>query len=79
MMMIIIFWDMIIIIVTAVETSNLTCIMILTKASMLITIAARSIAPNVFARSNMGIGGSNLTRGMGGWLRLFCICIVLFR
>jgi hypothetical protein len=42
-----------------------------------ITVAARSKAWTVFARSNSGIVGSNLTRGMDVSLLLFCVCVVL--
>jgi hypothetical protein len=42
-----------------------------------ITVAARSKAWTVFARSNAGIVGSNPTSGMDICLGLFCICIVL--
>jgi hypothetical protein len=44
-----------------------------------ITVAARSKAGNVFARSNTGIVGSNPTQGMDVCLRLFCVCVVLCR
>jgi hypothetical protein len=42
-----------------------------------ITVAARSKAWTVFARSNNGIMGLNPTRGMDVCLHLFCVCIVL--
>jgi hypothetical protein len=42
-----------------------------------ITVAACSEALTVFARSNTGIMGSNLTWGMDVCLRLFCVCVVL--
>jgi hypothetical protein len=42
-----------------------------------ITVAARSKAWTVFARSNTGIVGSNPTRGMDVCVRLFCVCVVL--
>jgi hypothetical protein len=42
-----------------------------------ITVAARSKASTVFARSNTGIVGSNPTRGMDVCLHLFCVCVVL--
>jgi hypothetical protein len=42
-----------------------------------ITVAARSRASTVFARSNTGIGGSNPTLGMDVCVRLFCVCAVL--
>jgi hypothetical protein len=42
-----------------------------------ITVAARSKAWTVFARSNTGIVGSNLTSGMDVYVRLFCVCVVL--
>jgi hypothetical protein len=40
-----------------------------------VTVAARSKAGNVFARSNAGIVGSNPTQGMDVCLCLFCVCI----
>jgi hypothetical protein len=40
-----------------------------------ITVAARSKAWNLFARSNAGIVGSNPTQGMDVCLCLFCVCI----
>jgi hypothetical protein len=44
---------------------------------MPITVAARPKAWTVFARSNTGIMGSNLTRGIDVCVRLFCVCVVL--
>jgi hypothetical protein len=41
--------------------------------STLIKLQART----VFARSNIGIVGSNPTRGMDVCVRLFCVCVVL--
>jgi hypothetical protein len=41
------------------------------------TVAARSKAWTVFARSNTGIVGSNPTRGMDVCVRSFCVCVVL--
>jgi hypothetical protein len=41
------------------------------------TVAPRSKARTVFARSNAGILGSNPTRGMDACVRLFCVCVVL--
>jgi hypothetical protein len=41
-------------------------------------VAARSKAWTVFARSNTGIVGSNLTHGMDVCVRLFCVCVVLY-
>jgi hypothetical protein len=38
-------------------------------------MAVRSKARNVFARSNTGIVGSNLTHNMDVRLRLFCVCV----
>jgi hypothetical protein len=38
-----------------------------------ITVAARSEARNVFARSNTGIVGSNRTQGVDVCLCLFCV------
>jgi hypothetical protein len=43
-----------------------------------ITVAARSKAWTVFARSNTGIVGSNPTWGMDVYVRLFCVCAVLY-
>jgi hypothetical protein len=42
-----------------------------------ITVAARSGAWTVFARSNTEIMGSNQTGGMDVCVRLFCFCVVL--
>jgi hypothetical protein len=42
-----------------------------------ITVAARSKAWIVFTRSNTGIMGSNPTRGMDIWVRLFCVYVLL--
>jgi hypothetical protein len=42
-----------------------------------ITVASRSKAPTVFARSNTAIVGSNLTQGLDVCVRLFCVCVVL--
>jgi hypothetical protein len=42
-----------------------------------ITVAARSKAWTVFARSNTGIVGSNPTRDTDVCVRLFCVCVVL--
>jgi hypothetical protein len=44
-----------------------------------VTVAERSEAWNVFALSNTGIVGSDLTQGMDVCLRLFCVCFVLCR
>jgi hypothetical protein len=38
-------------------------------------VAARSEAWTVFARSNTGIVGSNPTRGMDVYVRLFCVVL----
>jgi hypothetical protein len=43
--------------------------------SLPITVAARSKAWTVFARSNAEIVGSNPTQGMDVCLRLFCVCV----
>jgi hypothetical protein len=45
-----------------------------------ITVAARSKAWTVFARSDAGIVGSNPTQDMDVWcvMRLFCVCVVLY-
>jgi hypothetical protein len=40
-----------------------------------ITVAARSKARNVFARSNTEIMGSNPTQSMDICLHLFCLCV----
>jgi hypothetical protein len=45
------------------------------KFPMPITVAARSKAWNVFARSNTGIVGSTPTRGIDDYLLLFCVCV----
>jgi hypothetical protein len=42
-----------------------------------ITVAARSKASAVFARSDAGIMGSNPTQGMDVCVSLFCACVVL--
>jgi hypothetical protein len=42
-----------------------------------ITVAARSKAWNVLARSNAGIVGSNPTQDVNVCLRLFSVCVVL--
>jgi hypothetical protein len=44
-------------------------------SSLPITVAARSKAWNVFSRSNIGIVGSNSTKGMDVCVRLFCVCV----
>jgi hypothetical protein len=44
-----------------------------------ITVAARSEAWTVFARSNAGIVSSNPTRGMDVSVRLFCLCFSVRR
>jgi hypothetical protein len=42
-------------------------------------VAARSKSWAVFARSNAGIVGSNLTQGMNVCVRLLlCVCVVLY-
>jgi hypothetical protein len=41
------------------------------------TVAARSKAYTVFARSNAMIVGSNFTQGMDVCVRLFCVCVIL--
>jgi hypothetical protein len=48
-----------------------------TNSYELVTVAARSKAWTVFARSDAGIVGSNLTQGMDVCVRLFCVCVVL--
>jgi hypothetical protein len=47
------------------------------KTYMPITVAARSKAWNVFARWNAEIVGSNATRRMDAYVRLFCVCFVV--
>jgi hypothetical protein len=42
---------------------------------MPVTVATRSKAWTVFARSNAGIVGSNPTRGMDVCVRLFCVVL----
>jgi hypothetical protein len=42
-----------------------------------ITVAARSQAWTAFARLDAGIVGSNPTRGMDVYVRLFCVCVAL--
>jgi hypothetical protein len=42
-----------------------------------IKVAARSKGCTLFARSNSGIVGSNLTHGMDVCVRLFCLCVIL--
>jgi hypothetical protein len=43
-----------------------------------VTVAERSKALTVFARSEAGIVGSNPTKGMYVWcMCLFCVCVVL--
>jgi hypothetical protein len=49
---------------------------ILNSSSALITVAARSTALTVFARSNTGVVGSNPARGMDVCVLLFCVCVV---
>jgi hypothetical protein len=44
---------------------------------VLITVAARSKAKTVFARSSAGIVGLNPIQGMGVCVRLFCVRVVL--
>jgi hypothetical protein len=44
---------------------------------MMITVAARSEAWTVFARSNTGIMGSNPTWGTDVCVHLFCVCVAL--
>jgi hypothetical protein len=42
-----------------------------------ITVDVRSKVWTVFALSNIGVVGSNRTRGMDVYVRLFCVCVVL--
>jgi hypothetical protein len=42
-----------------------------------VTVAARSKAGTVFARSDAGIVGSNATERMYVCVRLFCVCAIL--
>jgi hypothetical protein len=44
---------------------------------LLITVAARSKARNVFACLNTGVMGSNPTRGMDVCEYIFCVCVVV--
>jgi hypothetical protein len=44
---------------------------------MPITAAARSKARTVFARSNAGVVGSNIIRGMDVCVHLICVCDVM--
>jgi hypothetical protein len=50
---------------------------------MPVTVAARSKAWTVLARSDAEIMGSNPTQGMDVWcvygMRLFCLCCPVFR
>jgi hypothetical protein len=48
-----------------------------TRMTAPITVAARSKAWSVFARSNAGIMGSNPTQGIDVYVRLFCVYVVL--
>jgi hypothetical protein len=41
-------------------------------------VVARSKALTVFARSDVGIVGSNPNQGMDVCVRLFCVCVVLY-
>jgi hypothetical protein len=43
-----------------------------------VTVDARSKAWTVFACSNIGVLGSNATRGMDVCVPLFCVCVVLY-
>jgi hypothetical protein len=42
-----------------------------------ITAAVPSKASTVFARSNIGVVGSNPTRDTDVCVRLFCVCVIL--
>jgi hypothetical protein len=44
-----------------------------------IPVAAPSKAWTVFARSNAEIVGSNPTQGIDVFVRLFCVCVLLYR
>jgi hypothetical protein len=44
-----------------------------------ITSGPRSKARNVFTHSNTGVLDSNPIRGMDVSVRLFCVCVVLYR
>jgi hypothetical protein len=49
---------------------------------MPVTVARRSEACTVFARSEAGIVGSNPTQGMDGWyvyVLILCLCCPVFR
>jgi hypothetical protein len=54
-----------------------TCILFSVSSIKPLTVAARSKAWTVFARSITGIVGSNPTRDMDVCVRLFCVCVVL--
>jgi hypothetical protein len=43
-----------------------------------ITVTASPRASIVFARSNTGVVGSNLTRGIDICVGLFCVCVVMY-
>jgi hypothetical protein len=45
------------------------------SSTLLITVAARPKAWNVFTRSKAGTVGSNPTQGIDVCLRLFCVCV----
>jgi hypothetical protein len=47
------------------------------RRCMPITVAARSKAWTVFARSNTGIVGTNPSPVMDVYVRLFCVCVLL--
>jgi hypothetical protein len=58
------------------ESIVVICIWI-NRVTLPVTVAARSKAWTVFARSNAAIVGSNPTWGMDVCVRLFCVCVVL--
>jgi hypothetical protein len=59
------------------QTSNIICNFSPRYDLLLpITVAARSKAWTVFARSNAGIVGSNHTQGIHVYVRLFCVCVL---
>jgi hypothetical protein len=65
------------VVVIKVSAAHYKAVLFLLYGGESITLAARSKACNVFARSNTGIVGSNLTQGMDVCLRLICVCVVL--
>jgi hypothetical protein len=60
-----------------INYDNFKTIYILVIYRKPITVAVRSKARNVFARSNTGIVGSNSTKGMDVCVHIFCVRVVL--